>query len=71
MQDGAVHDTGRTEVNAAEVGFLVTICLWGTKAGVLYSRYLLLCGGRGGSINVFCGGLRRLGWDADIVIGSV
>lgn len=54
MQDRAVHYTGRTEVNAAEVGFLVTVCLGGTKVGVLYLWYLLLCGGRGGSINVFC-----------------
>ena len=33
MQDGAVHDTGRTEVNSAEVGFLVTVRCGGPKQG--------------------------------------
>ena len=54
MQDRAVHYTGRTEVHVAEEGILASVCLGGTKVGVLYLWYLLLCGGRGGSINVFC-----------------
>lgn len=31
VQDRAVHYTGRTEVNAAEVGFLVTV-FWGNQS---------------------------------------
>lgn len=41
---------------------LVTVCLGKTKVGVLHSGYLVLSGGQGGSVDVFCGDVNRLLW---------
>lgn len=67
-----INDKGRAKgVCVAEVLFWVTVCLGETKAGVLYSWYLLLSGGRGWESCVLSGSLRRLGRDADTVMPLV
>lgn len=63
-----INDEGGAEgVCVAELLFWVMVCLGETEAGVLYSRYLLLSGGRGWESCVLSGSTRRLGRDADTV----
>ena len=50
---------------------LVTVYFGGNQSwSVALMVPALVWGSGGGSIGVSCGGMRRLGWDVDIVVGS-